>query len=81
MVYASLFGRAFLQVFLVAVNVSQIAAGHYVGAFLVGGAISWMWFGNARTAGQSEDAWGRAVYTAGAALGTVGGMALSRCLL
>jgi len=78
---AMLFTRAFVQVFLVAVNVSQIAAGHYVGAFLVGGAISWLWFSNAKTAGRSEDAWGRVVYSTGAALGTVAGMGLSRCLL
>lgn len=76
-----LFLRAFAQVFLVSVNVSQIAAGHYTGAFLVGGAISWMWFGNAKSAGRADDAWSRSVYTLGAALGTVAGMALSRCYL
>ncbi|MFZ9585824.1 MAG: hypothetical protein ACO280_12835, partial [Pseudohongiellaceae bacterium] len=77
----ALFFRAFVQVFLVSVNVSQIAAGHYAGAFLVGGAISWLWFGNARSAGRSDDVRSRAVYAAGAALGTVGGMFLSRCYL
>lgn len=80
MSYATLFGRAFLQVSLVALNVSQIAKGNFVGAFLVGGAISWLWFGNAKTAGQSEVRWAAAVYTLGAACGTVAGMFLSRCL-
>lgn len=80
MIYASLFGRAFLQVSLVALNVAQIAKGNYGGAFLVGGAISWLWFGNAKTAGRSEVRFAAAVYTLGAAFGTVAGMALSRCL-
>jgi hypothetical protein len=79
--YAALFARAFLQVSMVAVNVSQIAQGHYAGAFVVGGLISFFWFGNARTAGRSEVRGAAVVYTLGASCGTVAGMFLSRCLL
>lgn len=80
MIYASLFGRAFLQVALVALNVSQIAKGNYGGAFLVGGAISWIWFKNARSAAHVELPGAALVYAAGAGVGTVMGIFLSRFL-
>lgn len=75
---ARLFGRAFLQVSLVAANVVQIAKGQYLGMFLVGFAISWLWFGNARAAGRGEA--GQIFYALGAGCGTVIGCYLSRFL-
>lgn len=80
MIYASIFGRAFLQVALVALNVSQIARGHYGFAFLTGWAISALWWSNARGAGRSEVRGAGLVYSVGAAFGTVAGMGLSRFL-
>lgn len=79
-VYGSLFLRAFLQVSLVALNVSQIAKGNYVGGFVVGGAISLLWFTNARSAGREEVRGAAVAYALGASAGTVTGMFLSRCL-
>lgn len=80
MIYAGLFGRAFLQVALVALNVAQIAKGNYATAFLTGWAISALWWSNARGAGRSEVRGASLAYSVGAAFGTVAGMALSRCL-
>ncbi len=79
--YLLLFGRAFLQVTLVAMNVAQIAAGHYPGAFVCGTAISVLWFSNARSAGRIERPGAAIIYGLGAGAGTVAGMALARCLL
>ena len=81
MLYLPIFCRAFLQVSLVALNVSQIAKGNYLGGFFVWGAISWLWFWNARSAGRDDVRGAAVVYTLGAATGTVTGMFLSRCLL
>jgi hypothetical protein len=78
--YAWLFGRSFLQVALVAANVVQIAKGQYVGMFVVGAAISFLWFGNARQAGRSELPGAAVIYALGAGLGTVTGAILSRYL-
>lgn len=80
MSYLWLFGRGFLQVTLVAANVSQIAAGHYRGAFVVGTMISFVWYLNARTAARSDLPGAAACYALGAGAGTVAGMALSRSL-
>ena len=74
------FGRAFLQVALVALNVSQIAAGNYAAAFLTGWAISALWWSNARGAGRLDVPGAAWAYSLGAACGTVAGMALSRFL-
>ena len=78
--YFRLFGRAFLQVALVAANIVQIAKGQYVGMFVVGAAISYLWFGNAREAGRSELPFAAMIYALGAGTGTVVGTILSRCL-
>ncbi len=75
-----LFGRAFLQVALVAANVVQIAKGQWVGMFVVGFAISWLWFGNAREAGRSELPGAAMIYALGAGVGTVTGCFLSQFL-
>lgn len=80
MVYLGLFGRAFLQVALVALNVAQIAKGNYATAFLTGWAISALWWSNARGAGRSEVRGAALAYSVGAAFGTVAGMSLSRFL-
>jgi len=66
--------RGFVIVFLTALNVVQIAGGHYGGAFIVGGAISWVWFGNSRTAAHTNAPYARQAYALGAALGTIAGM-------
>lgn len=77
-IYASLFGRAFLQVSLVALNVTQIARGHMGGAFVVGFLISLLWFFNARSAGRSDAPGAAWCYALGAGCGTVAGMLLSQ---
>jgi hypothetical protein len=78
--YAALFGRSFLQVALVAANVVQLAKGQYIGSFIVGTAISWLWFGNAREAGRNDLPGAAFAYALGAGFGTVTGLFLSRCL-
>lgn len=69
--YVTVYARGFLMVSLVASNTAQIAGRHYVGAFLVGSAISWLWFGNARVAGRTDLRHARVAYALGAACGTV----------
>lgn len=73
-----LFARGFMIVSLTASNVGQIAGGHWVGAFVGGCAISFVWFGNSRTAAHSEARYGREAYAIGAGFGTIAGMALVR---
>lgn len=74
--YALTLGRGWLIVALTSANVRQIAAGHYSGAFLVGFAISYVWFGNSRQAALTDLPGARWCYALGAALGTVTGMYL-----
>jgi hypothetical protein len=76
--YASIFGRAWLIVFLTAANVGFISRGEYVAAFATGGMLSYVWWTNSRTAAHSTLRFGRIVYALGAACGTVSGMALAR---
>jgi len=78
MIYAVIAARGFAIVLLTALNVVQISRGHYLGAFVVGGAISWTWFGNSRTAAFSEARFARHAYAFGAAVGTLTGMFLGR---
>lgn len=78
--YAVIFGRAFLQVALVSANVVQIARGHYGGAFMVGCAISWLWFKNARGAARVDVSGAAEVYALGAGCGTAVGMLLSHLI-
>lgn len=68
--------RGFLIVMLTASNVAQISGGHYVGAFLNGAAISFVWWTNSRTASLSNIPRARELYALGAGLGTVAGMLL-----
>lgn len=70
---ARTFLRGFFLVALVAANTRQIATGRYVGAFLIGGLISAIWWSN--SSGQREQFKGAcALYALGAAVGTVVGM-------
>jgi len=72
--------RAFLIVAITAINVVQVASGHYYTAFVSGGLLSFVWWGNTRTAALSEVRGGQWAYAFGAACGTVTGMALGRLL-
>lgn len=79
-VYVNQFGRGCLLVTLTAFNVSHIAAGDFRWAFVTGGAISWLWWGNSRSAAWENLPWSRWAYASGAACGTVLGMWLARAL-
>lgn len=73
MIYLKLWLRGFVLVALVAANTRQIAAGNFAGAFVVGGLVSLVWWGNSSK--NREDVPGAAwVYACGAASGTVFGM-------
>jgi hypothetical protein len=72
--YLSIVSRGFLVVSLVAANTVQVAGHHFAGAGVVGFAISYLWFSNARVAGRTDLVWAREAYAAGAAMGTVFGM-------
>jgi glucose-6-phosphate dehydrogenase assembly protein OpcA len=75
-----IFFRAFTIVTLTALNVTQVAQGHYVIAFVSGGLLSYVWWGNTRTAVARNDRLAQLLYSAGAACGTVTGMYLGRLL-
>ena len=76
MIYLRVFLRGFILVALVAANTTQIARGQYIGAFLVGGLISFVWWAN--SSAQRESFKGAGVlYAFGAAVGTVAGMWLA----
>ena len=77
---SALFWRSFFQVSLVSLNVVQLARRQYVGAFLVGTAISYLWFKNARSAGRADAPGAAAIYALGAGCGTVAGLWISGCL-
>jgi hypothetical protein len=72
--YGPIFIRAALQVALVACNVVNIASEAYGWAFLTGGAVSYVWWWNSRTAAHTNAPYGQVVYTLGAGVGTVLGM-------
>jgi hypothetical protein len=73
-----LWGRGFSIVFFTAMNVSFIAKGRYVLAFLTALAISWLWWHNTRRSVHGVHVQGSAIwYGLGAACGTVTGMWLS----
>lgn len=71
--YLRVFLRGFVLVTLVAANTRQIASGRYVGAFIVGGLISAVWWANSSSQRESFAGAG-ALYAFGAAVGTVFGM-------
>lgn len=72
--HVRLFLRGFVLVSMTAWNVRSIAGGHYLFALAGGFGISFVWFGNSRTAAHSNLRWARETYAAGAAAGTVFGM-------
>ena len=61
---------------LTATNISQVAAHHYLGAFVVGVAISWVWWRNSHGAAHDDAPQARECYAFGAGCGTVAGMML-----
>jgi len=75
---ARIVGQGWLIVSLVSANTYQIAHAHYLGAAMVGGMISLVWYINARTAGRSTLRWGPLLYAAGAAVGTLTGMLIAQ---
>ncbi len=77
--YLRVFLRGFILVALVSMNTRQVAGGHYVGAFVVGGLISAVWWANS-SAKRESFAGSGALYALGAAVGTVTGMALAGVL-
>lgn len=68
------FARAFMLVACTAVNIGQVAAQHYGGAFLCGCLISWLWWRNARGAAHDGTTYLRECYAVGAGCGTVFGI-------
>ena len=68
--------RGFVLVALVSANTRQIASGRYLGAFIVGGLISYVWWSNS-SAKREQFTGAGALYAFGAACGTVAGMALA----
>jgi hypothetical protein len=71
--------RGFTIVMLTAANVYQVAHAHYLGAFVVGMAISAVWWSNAQ-ASVSKVPYGAVLYGFGAGCGTVTGIAVMRWL-
>ena len=78
--YLPIFGRAALQVALVAWNVVNLSQGHYGLAFVSGAAVSFVWWTNARTSALSDAPYGRYAYALGAGVGTVAGMGVGAWL-
>ncbi len=77
--YLSVFFRAFLIVGLTAGNVRLVAQRRYLAAFVTGGFLSLVWWGNANLAAQFHGEWlAGGVYALGAAFGTVTGMKAAR---
>ena len=72
--YAILWGRAFSIVACTACNVVNVSHGRYGLAFVTGGTLSAIWWGNSRTASRSELVGAKWAYALGAACGTVFGM-------
>jgi hypothetical protein len=70
-----LFGQGVVYVGLQAANVTQLALGHYVGAFVIGFLISLLWGWNVKGV-AFRNGWGGFVYALGAGVGTLAGMFL-----
>ena len=71
-----LFLSGVLQVLLVAANTYQIAHKKWIGCFIVGFLISFVWSFNVKRIAFGKT-WERVIYASGAAVGTVLGLALS----
>lgn len=74
MIYLRLLGKGFSMVALVAMQTRQIAAGRFGPSFVVGFAISSVWWFNSRSASHSDAPGAWAAYALGAGFGTVAGM-------
>ncbi len=74
-----LFLQGLVYVGLQAANIAQIAKRHYVGAFLVGYLISWLWSLNVKGV-AFRSGWGAVWYALGAGCGTITGMVLVRVI-
>ena len=74
------FRQAFFIVTCTAVNVTQVAGGHYGMAFFTGGLLSFVWWRNTRLAGMTADPLAGHAYAFGAACGTVFGMWIGRSI-
>lgn len=72
--------RAFSIVTCTAVNVTQVAAGHYGTAFLTGALLSFIWWTNTRTAARTDLRYAQPLYAFGAGCGTVFGMWIGRLI-
>jgi hypothetical protein len=72
--------RAFLIVAATAMNVTQVAGGHYGRAFFTGAFLSFIWWGNTRAAVWIDSRGAQWAYAFGAGCGTVAGMALGRLI-
>ena len=73
--HLSIFARAFIIVALTAGNVRLVSDGRYLGMFLTGGMLSWVWWQNSGLASAHRDDRGlQMAYALGAACGTVTGM-------
>ncbi|MBX3288344.1 MAG: hypothetical protein KF855_03270 [Acidobacteria bacterium] len=73
---AALFGTGFIQVLLVCVNTWQIAHAKWLGVFVVGFLISYVWTWNVKKVafGGQKD---RFIYALGAAVGAVAGLMIA----
>ena len=71
------FRLGFIIVLLTALNVGQVAHGHVWGGFMVGGLLSWVWWGNAHAAAHNRSPHARIWYALGAACGTASGTAIT----
>lgn len=74
-----IFITGFIQVVLVAINTYQISHSKYVGAFIVGFGISFVWSFNVRKIafGTMSD---RILYASGAAVGSLIGLIISKIM-
>ena len=73
--HTHIFGRALLQVTLVAWNVVNVSQHDWVMAFLSGSAVSYVWWTNSKSAALAKAEYGQLCYALGAGCGTIIGMA------
>ncbi len=75
----SLFATGLIQVLLVGLNTWQISHDKYIGAFIVGFLISFVWTWNVKKIafGSTSD---RFIYAFGAAVGTISGLMIAKLI-
>jgi hypothetical protein len=74
------FFRAYTIVTCTALNVGQIAHGHYAAAFCTGSLLSYIWWTNTKTAANVDGEAAHWGYALGAGCGTITGMLIGRLL-